>query len=64
MILGYLKHPLRRFITFYLMPILIALPHNLSAMFDGALSNYKRKIMIQSMLFILFIELLLRWVRR
>ena len=28
--------------------ILIALPHNLSAMFDDAISNYKRKIMIQT----------------
>ena len=29
-------------------PILIALPHNLSAMFDDAISNHKRKIMIQT----------------
>ena len=26
----------------------MALPHNLSAMFDGAISNYKRKFMIQT----------------
>ena len=26
----------------------MALPHNLSAMFDDALSNYKRKVMIQT----------------
>ena len=28
--------------------ILITLPHDLSAMFDDAISNYKRKIMIQT----------------
>ena len=32
----------------YKIPILIALPHNLSAMFDDAISNYKQKIMIQT----------------
>ena len=48
MILGYLKYSQRRIKTFYKTPILIALSHNLSAMFDDAISNYKRKIMIQA----------------
>ena len=48
MILGYLKHPQRRFITLYQIPILMALPYNLSAMFVEAISNYKRSIIIQT----------------
>ena len=48
MILEYLKYPQLCIKTFYKIPILMALPHNLSAMFDDAVSNYKQKIMIQT----------------